>query len=424
MEKKKLVIFVILISTVVGSILFLESTKTKISSNSINNEELSVLPNLEPDTKKFPLEILDKSKLTQISSDRNMPDMPETEEMPREFTQLDLERIAEKEKIYSRAIELVNPDAYLNVDNFDNGIIKLKDFVGKKVILVDFWTYSCINCQRTLPYLTAWYEKYKDDGFVIVGVHTPEFEFEKDYSNVQRAMEKFGVTYPVVQDNNYYTWRAYKNRYWPRKYLIDIDGYIVYDHIGEGAYLETEKLIQNLLKERVDVLGLNVANVGDKELSDTSNVVVETPNFKKIGSPETYFGYERGINLDQFGNFEGRELGAEIEYEIPNGDYADVVEKNKFYLQGRWKNNLESMQLVGQDGKLVYKFFAKKVNLVAGTATNEPIPITIIQDGYEVKNIFVQEHDLYNLIDNQDYAEHTLEVYSNEGLEIFAFTFG
>ena len=147
---------------------------------------------------------------------------------------------------YPRFAELANPDGYLNTDHD----ITIGEYIGKKVILVDFWTYSCINCQRTLPYLTSWDEKYRDEGLLIIGVHTPEFGFEKEYDNVKRAIEKFNIKYPVVQDNEYQTWRAYKNRYWPRKYLIDIDGYIVYDHIGEGAYDETEEKIREVLKER------------------------------------------------------------------------------------------------------------------------------------------------------------------------------
>src|SRR3989344_3502091 len=151
-------------------------------------------------------------------------------------------------KNYPRARDLVSPEGYINTDN-----ITLAELVGKKVILVDFWTYSCINCQRTQPYLNAWYEKYRAAGLEIIGVHTPEFEFEKNYENVKRAVEKAGIKYPVVQDNDYATWQAYGNRYWPRKYLIDIDGYIVYDHIGEGGYEETERKIQELLSMSVEI---------------------------------------------------------------------------------------------------------------------------------------------------------------------------
>jgi thiol-disulfide isomerase/thioredoxin len=154
-------------------------------------------------------------------------------------------KAAEKAKIYDSAKEIVSPAGFINTD--EN--LQIKNLIGKKVVLLDFWTYSCINCQRTLPYITSWYDKYKDAGLEIIGVHTPEFAFEKEYDNVVAATKKWGVNYPVVLDNDYGTWQAYKNRYWPRKYLIDIDGYIVYDHIGEGGYDETEKKIQELLME-------------------------------------------------------------------------------------------------------------------------------------------------------------------------------
>ena len=141
--------------------------------------------------------------------------------------------LAAKAKQYPKAKEFITPSGFINTPAF-----KLSDIVGKKVVLIDFWTYSCINCQRTIPYLNAWYNKYKDYGLVIVGVHTPEFDFEKDQSNVAAAVQKAGITYPVVMDNDQGTWNAYGNQYWPREYLIDIDGYVVHDHIGEGGYAE------------------------------------------------------------------------------------------------------------------------------------------------------------------------------------------
>ncbi|PJC45308.1 thiol-disulfide isomerase, partial [Candidatus Pacearchaeota archaeon CG_4_9_14_0_2_um_filter_30_8] len=162
------------------------------------------------------------------------------------------ERVLEKSKLYPAAKELVHPDGFININPFN-----LSDYIGKKVILLDFWTYSCINCQRTFPYLESWNEKYSDKGLLIIGIHTPEFNFEKEYNNVQKATEEFGIKYPVVLDNNYLTWQAYGNQYWPREYLIDIDGFIVHDHIGEGGYAETETAIQDALKERLEVLGMN-----------------------------------------------------------------------------------------------------------------------------------------------------------------------
>ena len=136
--------------------------------------------------------------------------------------------------------------------------LSLADFKGK-VVLVDFWTYSCINCIRTIPHLVDWNEKYADKGLVIVGVHSPEFSFEKDIDNVKESVQRFGIKYPVIQDNDKVTWDAYANNYWPRKYLIDNEGYIRYDHIGEGGYAETESVIQALLHERDAKLGLDTA---------------------------------------------------------------------------------------------------------------------------------------------------------------------
>ena len=138
-----------------------------------------------------------------------------------------------------KAPEITKPAGIINTVS-----ITTDEFRGKKVILIDFWTYSCINCQRTLVYIEGWYQKYKDKGLVIIGIHTPEFGFEKEIENVQNAVKQFKLTYPVVLDNDYGTWHAFANSYWPRKYLIDIEGNIVYDHIGEGGYEETEKEIQ------------------------------------------------------------------------------------------------------------------------------------------------------------------------------------
>lgn len=142
-------------------------------------------------------------------------------------------------KKYPRYIDFVNPDGFLNSKPF-----KLADYIGKKIILIEFITYSCINCQRTFPYLQTWHETYKDDGLLVVGIHTPEFAYEQVKENVAAALLKEGITFPVVQDNDYQTWNAYGNRFWPHRYLIDIHGNVVFDHIGEGAYAETEKLIQ------------------------------------------------------------------------------------------------------------------------------------------------------------------------------------
>jgi thiol-disulfide isomerase/thioredoxin len=150
-------------------------------------------------------------------------------------------------------VEIVNPSGFVNSNNKP---ISIGEHVGKQVILLNVMTYSCSNCQATFPYVNTWYEMYKDEGLIVIGLHTPEFAFEKDKQNVTDAMKKFGITYPVVMDNEYSTWNALDNRFWPRKYLIDIHGDVVFDHIGEGAYEETEKKIKELLLERRKVLRL------------------------------------------------------------------------------------------------------------------------------------------------------------------------
>ena len=143
----------------------------------------------------------------------------EVEEVPLHIADMTVEQKAMR---YERAKEITTPDGFINTD-----AISVGELVGQKVILIDFWTYSCINCQRTTPYLNAWYETYKDQGLEIIGLHTPEFAFEEEYQNVLQAVENLGIKYPVVLDNDYSTWRAYRNRFWPHKYLIDIDGFIV-----------------------------------------------------------------------------------------------------------------------------------------------------------------------------------------------------
>ncbi len=187
---------------------------------------------------------------------------------------------------YSLAPELAGITGYLNTEEG----LQLQDLRGK-VVLIDFWTYTCINCLRTLPHLIEWDRKYKNQGLVIIGVHTPEFEFEKKRENVQIAVEKYGIEYAVVQDNDYATWRAFRNKYWPHKYLIDAEGYIRYDHIGEGGYEETELKIQELLAE----IGKNVSGIS--AIEDT------TP--RRQTTPELYAGYQfalpRGQNIGNEG---------------------------------------------------------------------------------------------------------------------------
>ena len=155
------------------------------------------------------------------------------------------ERIERKEAEYARAEEISAPTGFINAAG-----VSLDEARGEKVVLVDFWTYTCYNCQNTQPYLNAWHEKYSDDGLLVVGVHTPEFGFERDRENVEAAVGEAGIEYPVVLDNGYATWNAYDNRYWPAMYLVDADGFVRYKHFGEGAYGQTEAKIRELLAEK------------------------------------------------------------------------------------------------------------------------------------------------------------------------------
>ncbi|MEK7650192.1 MAG: thioredoxin-like domain-containing protein, partial [Patescibacteria group bacterium] len=318
-----------------------------------------------------------------------------------------------KAETYALAKEIVSPAGFVNTDP-----LKIQDLIGKKVILVDFWTYSCINCQRTQPYLNAWYEKYRDQGLEIVGVHTPEFGFEKILENVERATRDAEIKYPVVLDNDYGTWNAYKNRFWPRKYLIDIDGYIIYDHIGEGGYTETEEKIQAALRERMAVLEERGSIAGGTVRPDA-----DTPSFDKPLSRETYFGAWRNTN---FGNGTPRVEGEQT-FVLPDTKNIDA---EKFYLGGRWQITSEYAKNVEKGARLVFRFRAKDVHMVVGAPAGATI--RVMQDDKPVNSDDVKEGLLkvgearrYNLIKNDSFGEHILELYIEDaGLEAFTFTFG
>lgn len=312
--------------------------------------------------------------------------------------------------------EITRPAGFVNTNEVP---VRISDYVGEKIILLDIMTYSCINCQRTFPYLVSWYERYKDDGFVIIGIHTPEFAFERDKKNVEKAMRGFGITYPVVLDNEYGTWNAYGNRYWPRKYLIDIHGNVVYDHIGEGAYEETEKLIQELLAERSEVLGARKSTDMEGELvSATIPKQITTAK-----SPETYFGSFRN-------NFLGNGLRGVLGEQ--NLTVSSQVLPNVLYLGGTWNITGEYAESV-KNAKVVYRYNATEVYIVA--SADSSVELEIWQDGklvtteagVDVKNgiVVIQESRLYKLIKNPSSGEHTLELRVRGGaVSLFAFTFG
>lgn len=315
---------------------------------------------------------------------------------------------------FTKAPELQGISGYINTEP-----LTMADLQGK-VIVVDFWTYTCINCIRTIPYLNAWYEKYSDDGLVILGVHSPEFEFEKDYKNVKAAVEKFGITYPVVQDNEMSTWKAYKNNYWPHKYIVDHDGYIRFDHIGEGAYEETESVIQELLKERAAASGIAI-NIEKDMVSPEGAVDV---NFSRIQTPELYLGYAYGVEL---GNKERLVPNEAVIFSLPKD-----IASNKVYLEGVWKSNRDNMELVSDTGKVVLNYNAKAVNIVATgdsmlTIKLDNALIDTPDSGKDVSDakVHVAEERLYGLVFSDVYGKHVIEIgIEGKGFRLYTFTFG
>ena len=307
-------------------------------------------------------------------------------------------------------------DGYINTDGKP---INLKQYIGKNVVLIDFWDYSCINCQRTLPYVNAWYDKYKDKGLVIIGVHTPEFTFEHVQSNVQDAVNRFGIKYPVVLDNEYKTWGAFQNQYWPREYLIDIDGYIVHDHAGEGEYDQTEKAIQDALVERANRLNASSTIA-------TSTVKISSINLSGIQSPETYFGANRNEFL---GN--GRQ-GVEG---LANFLLPINPQLNTLYLGGNW-NILSEYAEATASSSVVFKYNSSDVYLV-GVNMGGETKIKVLRDGKPLGSFAGADVDmktseatingdrLYKLIHDSTTGVHTIEIQIEKGtLDMYTFTFG
>jgi thiol-disulfide isomerase/thioredoxin len=317
---------------------------------------------------------------------------------------------------FKMAPDLVGIAHYLNTTPEELA----QDMKGK-VILYDIWTYSCINCIRTLPYITAWDEKYSDQGLLVIGIHSPEFEFEKDPENVKMAIAKHGIKYPVVMDNDMETWKAFENRYWPRKYIADYEGYIRYDHIGEGGYQEAEKVIQQLLKERSDALGIQMT-------SDSSLVDIKEFEHTLFRTPELYFGYQFAQNRNQLGSEEGFQPEKTVTYQD-----TEKIDLHKFYPVGTWKNNEDNMELVSDTGEIKLLYNAKEVNIV--TANNAELEVYLdgepLHEQYSGKDIrsgntlTVSESGLYNIISSDESSTHTLDIkVKGPGFQIFTFTFG
>ncbi|TFY87106.1 cytochrome c biogenesis protein DipZ [Pseudomonas nabeulensis] len=279
-----------------------------------------------------------------------------------------------------------------------------------KVVLVDFWTYSCINCLRTLPYVKAWAEKYHDQGLVVIGVHAPEFAFERDVGNVTKAMKDLGITYPVAIDNNYKIWRAFNNQYWPAHYFADAKGQIRYHHFGEGDYAESERVIQQLLREA------GAKNVAGGLIEADAKGVQQAPDMNEVQSPETYLGFQRAENF------------------VKSGPLA----LNNWTLDGQWNVGGQQVTLDQAGGRIVYRFHARDLHLVLGPgADGKPVRFKVTIDGQVPGDAHgtdvapdgsgtVTEQRLYQLVRQPGAVQDrtfTIE-FLDPNVAAYAFTFG
>lgn len=290
-----------------------------------------------------------------------------------------------------------------------------------KVVLVDFWTYSCINCLRTIPYVRAWAEKYKDQGLVVIGVHSPEFAFEKKIGNVEKAIADLGIAYPVAIDNDYAIWRAFQNQYWPAHYFIDANGQVRHHHFGEGDYEESERVIQRLLAEAGQSVASGMVAVQATGAAAASNTA-------EVLSPETYVGYVRSENF----------VSGEIVHDQPHNYAAPDPRLNEWGLTGDWTIGSEHAALNAADGSVSYRFHARDLHLVLGTAEDgKPIRFIVTIDGKPPGDAHgldidaagygtVTDQRLYQLIrQTGPVIEHTFEIrFLDPGVQAFAFTFG
>jgi thiol-disulfide isomerase/thioredoxin len=296
-----------------------------------------------------------------------------------------------------------------------------------RVVLVDFWDYTCVNCIRTLAYVQAWHERYGGKGLTVIGVHTPEFTFAQYESNVERGIREFGLTYPVVVDSDREIWKAFANRYWPTKYLLDKEGYLRYAHFGEGAYRETEEAIRELLREVNPILAFPPL-MDPVRAEDQPGAICYQP------SAELYLGHVRG----RIGNEGGFKADSIADYSLP-----EELHENSFYAKGRWASTAEYMESAGEDEHiLVLKYEGAGVNLVMAAPRGGSCDVVIRQDskplsrsqktvdtrfrtvdGNEESCVTVQQARMYFLVDNHDFGSHVLQLRCPAGLAAFAFTF-
>lgn len=283
---------------------------------------------------------------------------------------------------------------------FNSSSLKAED-LKNKAVLIDFWTYSCVNCQRTLPYLREWWQKYKDKNFVIIGIHAPEFEFEKDPKNVKQAIKDFKIDWPILLDNDHVNWNNFSNHYWPAKYLFDREGKLIYEHFGEGNYEETEAWIQSLFKE-------------DGEMSRIAKRNHEHGGVCFVPTPELYCGYGRG----RLSNLEGYRYDNPFYYKAPA-----MMSEDSIALDGNFAARAEYIESLEPDATLMLRFRATEVNLVMAPVGKEAAA-EIYFEGRPIKTIVIKKATLYNLLKENKLIEGVLMIKPQKGnFRAYAFTF-
>jgi thiol-disulfide isomerase/thioredoxin len=315
--------------------------------------------------------------------------------------------------------------AWLNLANawLNSPALTASDLKGK-VVLVDFWTYTCINWRRTLPYLRAWSDKYRDKGLIVIGVHAPEFSFEKDVGNIRRAVDEMHIDYPIAADSDHKIWRAFNNQYWPALYFVDAQGRVRYRQFGEGSYQQAEMMIQELLMEN------GAADVSAEPAAVQAEGFEAAADWSSLLTPETYIGYDRADNVASYN---------ESAFDSPH-KYARPtrLSLNEWSLYGDWTVRSEAAELNRDHGGVAYRFHARDVHLVMGpVASGASVAFRVRIDGEPpgaAHGVDVDENGLGNVTEKRLYqlvrqtmpiADRDFEIeFLDPGVEVFAFTFG
>ena len=335
---------------------------------------------------------------------------------------------------FMKAPEFAQISGYINTPN-NNHPITLSSLRGK-VVLLYIWTYTCINSIRPMPYIDDWNQKYSNKGLVVVGVHSPEFQFEKNYANVKDAVQRFGIKYPVILDSNHGTWNAYGNNYWPRYYLIDAQGYIRYNHVGEGDYNQIEKSIRSLVAEHAALRGAKEISFDVNPTAPIKPRSLYYVNLRQNTTQEIYIGYN--TTRAPLGNPEGFKQDQTVSYSIPS---TTNFKPHIVYLQGKWKNNPDNMELQNDTGRIVLIYYAKSVNIIAGgrggavvfndegigggaaaaSESNNSLGQDLSSDG----SFRIDGQRLYNLAIHNIYTTHSIVIeVKGKGFQFYTFTFG